>query len=132
MLSHITGEQPLPCHDIPPMQTLPNSSAVLRLFPLRCCQWFPTLPVTLKQIIGQRNIETLQALSCYSSPKLPSFFYSVNFQKNKFWVIFNRLIMFFFFFFLFLWPHLSQLQSLSSQDKSKMLPRGSLSFPYLA
>lgn len=113
-LSCIAGEQPLPCHDIAPEQTVPNSSAVPHLFPLRCWRWFPTLPVTLKQIIGANKYRDPSGSVPLFFPKITCSFFHVNLQKNFFGVIYNLLLI-----FLFSWPCSSQLQSPPSQDKSK-------------
>lgn len=109
-LSCITGGQALPCHDTAPMQMVPNSSAVLHLFPLRCCHWFPTLPVALKQMLGAKKYRDPSGSVLLFVPNTNcNFFLLCYLQKKKFWVTFNLLLTFF-----LSWPCSSQLQSPSS------------------
>lgn len=80
------------------MQTVPNSSAVLRLLPLRCCHWFPTLPVALKQMLGAKKRRDPSGSVLLFVPNTNCIFFLLCYlQKNKFWLIFNLLLMFFFF-----------------------------------
>lgn len=110
LLFHITGEQPpfMPQHTT--CANRANQLICPPSVPVRWCHWFPLL----WHWSERREIGTLQSLSCSSSLTPPAFFHSVNLQKNKFWVVFNFLLMFF-----VSWPHSSQLQGASSQEKSK-------------
>lgn len=96
-LSCITGGQALPCHDTAPMQTVPNSSAVLHLFPLRCCHWFPTLPVALKQMLGAKKYRDPSGSVLLFVPNTNcNFFYFVICRKRNFgWHLISSLRFFF-------------------------------------
>lgn len=89
--------QALPCHDTAPMQTVPNSSAVLHLFPLRCCHWFPTLPVALKQMLGAKKYRDPSGSVLLFVPNTNcNFFYSVICRKRNFgWHLISSLRFFF-------------------------------------